>query len=393
MSTLNHYTEPQIINFNTLSKHAYIEFYLNGKRIRIANGDTLLQRIKPNRCQSIEERNQLLSKLHFELKKALESGKYPVKQTPEAKIPQPTFVDNPVETISQSAIQLLFKAVRSKLRDDLSKKYKRNLKSVYRQFKKFATEDELNSSITSISTTRIESFLLQFNKSGTYYMNKRRDLGVLFSAAGRLIDQSVEVIQKSKKKKSKAKLHKAYERDQLKPILSYLKAHNPNLYICSLLTYGAWLRPHEEVRLLTVGNFKNDLSEVHLSGEENKGGRVRVVHIPEYIRVELRDKLDGLGRHDNIFSLNEVPFNEYYFNTQWSRAWAKMYKLGLIFEDQTIYSFRHTAAVQLYRRTKDVHLLQQLLGHSAITVTLKYLRNLGEINSEELAKYAPQLEF
>jgi integrase len=91
--------------------------------------------------------------------------------------------------------------------------------------------------------------------------------------------------------------------------------------------------------------------------------------------------------------LTAVPFNEYYFNTQWSRAWARMQKLGLIFENQTIYSFRHTAAIQLYRQTKDVHLLQQLLGHSAITVTLKYLRNLGEIDSEQLAKYAPQLDY
>jgi integrase len=246
------------------------------------------------------------------------------------------------------------------------------------------SEEELNDPIILISTSRIDLFLNQFRSSGTYYMNKRRDLGVLFSAAGRMIDQPVETIQKSQKKKSKAVLHKAYEQKQLKPILSYLKANNPNLYICSLLTYGAWLRPHEEVRLLTTGNFKNELSEVHLSGEENKGGRVRVVHIPEYIRAELRNKLAGLGRLDNIFSLNAVPINEYYFNTQWSRAWAKMYKLGLIFEDQTIYSFRHTAAVQLYRRTKDVHLLQQLLGHSAITVTLKYLRNLGEINRRNL---------
>jgi len=152
------------------------------------------------------------------------------------------------------------------------------------------------------------------------------------------------------------------------------------------------LRPHEEIRLLTKNDFRNANTEIHLSGDDNKGGKVRIVHVPEYIRVELQDRLSTINRHDNIFSLNAVPFNEYYFNTQWSRAWAKMYKLGLIFEDQTIYSFRHTAAVQLYRRTKDVHLLQQLLGHSAITVTLKYLRNLGEIDSEQLAKYAPQLE-
>jgi integrase len=68
-----------------------------------------------------------------------------------------------------------------------------------------------------------------------------------------------------------------------------------------------------------------------------------------------------------------------------------MHNEGLIFENQTIYSFRHTAAVQLYRRTKDVYLLQKLLGHSSIVVTLKYLRSLGELNSDELKEAAPTL--
>lgn len=69
-----------------------------------------------------------------------------------------------------------------------------------------------------------------------------------------------------------------------------------------------------------------------------------------------------------------------------------MYDKGLIYKNQTIYSFRHTAAVEVFRRTKDVYLLQKLLGHSTIMVTLKYLRNLGEFNSEELREAAPQLD-
>jgi integrase len=68
-----------------------------------------------------------------------------------------------------------------------------------------------------------------------------------------------------------------------------------------------------------------------------------------------------------------------------------MFALDLIYEQQTIYSFRHTAAIEVYRKTKDVYLLQKLLGHSNIIVTLKYLRSLGEFNSEELRDAAPQL--
>jgi integrase len=388
-SSINSFTEPTIVTSDDLNKRSYVTFYFNSERMREYHGKNIGQKIDPNRAKSLEERNQLLKKLRFELHKALDGNIYPVENSLNA----PINYKRPTDVTLQSTISLLFVAMRDKLRSDLSRTYKRDLKSIYRDFRKFMLPDELNGPITNIPTARIERFLSQFGSSGTYYMNKRRNLGVLFSSAGRLIDKPLKSVKETQRRKSKSKLHQKYEKDQLKPILNYLKAHYPNLYICCLFTYGSWLRPHEEVRLLTAGDFKNNNTEVHLSGGENKGGKVRVVYIPDYIRDELAPIISKLNRNDNIFSLQQEPFNYSYFNTQWSRAWAKMFELGLIYEDQTIYSFRHTAAVDLYRRTKDVYLLQKLLGHSTIVVTLKYLRNLGELNSDELKDAAPKLEW
>jgi site-specific recombinase XerD len=50
------------------------------------------------------------------------------------------------------------------------------------------------------------------------------------------------------------------------------------------------------------------------------------------------------------------------------------------------------AAVQVYRKTKDLNILQQLLGHSNMIVTLKYLRGLGEASNDELRNVMPELE-
>jgi integrase len=179
----------------------------------------------------------------------------------------------------------------------------------------------------------------------------------------------------------------------LKSVLSYLKTNNQHLYLCCLITFGCFLRPHKEVRKLTGGHFKKGISEIHLSGNENKGRKVRVVYVPDYVRKEIEALLAYLKSTDNIFSKNFQPYNEAYFNTAWTRAWIKMFKLGIIEANQTIYSFRHTAAVDVYRRTKDVNLLKSLLGHSSIMVTLKYLRGLGEYNEEVLKDAAPRLEF
>jgi integrase len=391
LSTLSNYTEPTIVTSDDLTKRPYITFYYNGNRVREYHGKNIGQNINPNRAKSIDERNQLLKRLKFELHKALDANQYPC-QVESAEIIKPV-IDNKLILIQPSTtIQLLFEAIVNKLRSDLSKTYKRDLKSVYRQFRDFMSPEESSGSITDVTTARTEKFLSQFGSTGTYFMNKRRNLSVLFSAAGRLIDKPLKSVKETKRRKSKAKLHEKYDIGQIKPILNYLKVHYPKLHICCLLTYGSWLRPHEEIRLLTADNFKNENTEVHLSGNENKGGKVRVVYIPDYIRIEINPILSSLTRYDNIFSRHSEPFNDSYFNTQWSRAWKKMFDLGLIYENQTIYSFRHTAAVALYKKTKDVYLLQQLLGHSSIVVTLKYLRNLGALSGAELKESAPTLD-
>lgn len=387
MSTeIRNYTEPIIVTTDDLKHRSYVTFNFNNKIEKQYHGKNVGQQINPNRAKSLEEKRHLLKKLQYELHKALETGIYPIDRK--------TLAEENVKLHGKSLLsaqKLMYEAVKDKLRAGLSKTYKRDLKNVYREFKTFLLKSEAEGPITGISTIRVEKFLSRFGSTGTYYMNKRRNLGVIISAAGRLDNKEVKVVKEARRRKTKAKLHKAYEKGQLKPILNYLKEDYPNLYLCCLLTYSSWLRPHEEIRLLTLGDFKNDLHEIRLSGNENKGGKVRVVYIPDYARDVLIPIISKLGRNDNIFSLTPEPFNESYFNTAWSRAYKKMFKSGLIFEHQTIYSFRHTAAIEVYKNTKDVYLLQKLLGHSSIIVTLKYLRSLGEFNSEELRDAAPQL--
>ncbi|WP_423149717.1 tyrosine-type recombinase/integrase [Rubrolithibacter danxiaensis] len=383
------YTEPRIVATNDLKKRSYVIFYLNEERIREFNGRNIGLDIYPNRAKSLEERGQLLRKLEFELRKALEANLYPTtKKTFTLKKEKVIALTDKVILTSS---QILEKALRKKIESNLSKSYKRNLKSVHKSFIKFLTEDELNESIRCISTSRIEEFLSQFNTSGTYYMTQRRHLGVLFSAAGKEIGEKLIIVHESETRRSKARLHKIYEKDQIKPILQFLKENHYNLYLCCLLTYGCFLRPHEEVRKLFGFHFKKDFTEIHLSGDENKGGKVRVVFIPDYVRKVLLERFKNISPNVNLFTLTTQVFNEYYFSTAWKRMWHKMLKKGLVQVNQTPYSFRHTAAVNVYKKTKDIHLLRELLGHSDMIVTMKYLRGLGEVNQEYLKDSLPEL--
>src|SRR5690606_19151282 len=119
------------------------------------------------------------------------------------------------------------------------------------------------------------------------------------------------IILATPKQKSKATLHDVYNQEQLRAVLGYLKDNYPNLYLCCLFAYACFIRPHREFRLLTRRNFNDDLSEIHMSGFENKSGRVRVVHVAEYVRIELEKlNVQGLTPDTYLSSRKLIPFNE-----------------------------------------------------------------------------------
>jgi integrase len=146
-----------------------------------------------------------------------------------------------------------------------------------------------------------------------------------------------------------------------------------------LLTYGCLLRPHQEVRLLKWKDFSDDLTFISLSGDRNKSQRNRIVPVPKFIRENLMKGDDD----SNIFSCTTTPFNESYFKNIWRRFKALN---NCIYKDITIYSFRHTGAINVYKKSNSIHLLKEVMGHSSINVSLTYLRGLeiAELKEEDM---------
>src|SRR5690606_38110601 len=171
------------------------------------------------------------------------------------------------------------------------------------------------------------------------------NLMAVFSEISRMIEKDIDIVRKVKRKKISAKLHETYSKEELNYYLDYFEQTNPHLHLCCLLVYGTFLRPHNEVRILAKKHFSKDYSVITLSGIENKSRVIRTVNVPEYIKVKLKPILDTLKRDDNIFSLNPHPFNDDYFRTLWTRAKKPTLQEGIIRKEQTMYSFRHTAAV------------------------------------------------
>ena len=112
--------------------------------------------------------------------------------------------------------------------------------------------------------------------------------------------------------------------------------------------------------------------------------RNRIVPIGAYIQPHLKAfKRINSASDDNIFSGSKRPYNRDYFKT----LWTKYKKQSKILEpNQTLYSFRHTGAIQVYEKTGSLSKLQQVMGHSSLQVSLTYLRGLEvrQIDQEDM---------
>ena len=359
------YTDLEIYNPKDLSKRAFISCYINGSRHRFYNGNTLGINCYPNKSSTLETRERLLVQLRREFTKALVKGWLPDNEKPKVE--------------KRSLLQLLEVIFDGMKGGKYSDFYMRDTRNIIDELKAFLlSENRSHVKPVDFKSSDIERFMLRYSTSGTYHRSKRSTLSPLFT---KLVKQGYctdnPVIQTTRHKTVEV-LHEAYKPEQLPVVLAYLTEHAPNLYLCALLMYGTMLRPHKEIRLLKRRHLDSELSRYTLDGKENKGKRIRSLPLTDFVRAELISRgVDQLNPEDYIFTGKEKPFNPDYFKTQWSRAKTKMLAEGIVTQRQTLYSFRHTASINVFERTQNLKTLQELLAHAKMSTSMVYLRSIG----------------
>lgn len=324
----------------------FVSFFINGKRYRLYNGKRIESQINPNSFP-LDQRKAIGNLLAAEVYNYLNRGGI-----------LEDYLTNEIIIGKLSDKDYLSKALELKLKGTLSSKYKKMLQGIYNSITDIMKGEELTSN-------HIKTYLEKYS-SGVSHNSVRRHLNVLINEA---IAQGMDSnpMKNIKSRKAKATLNKPF--NNISEVLTEIKAYSPNLYLCCLMTYGCLLRPHREIRELTWGDFSDDLSYINLSGLRNKSGKNRIVPVPSYIK-EILVKGD---RNFNIFTASNKPLNEDYFKTIWSRFKAQSVTLE---QDQTLYSFRHSGAIEIFKRTGSLTKLQKAMGHSTLNVSLTYLRGL-----------------
>ena len=359
------HTIPQAHIDTTEPYRCYVHFYYAGKRQRIYNGGPIGESCNPNHQKKLADRRRELARLVKLVTQALDGGWYPGKvdkPVPEPVVLGPTAVETITEVQSRFA------------RNGWSRTYKRDMERIAQELIRFLDTFYPGCRLDTIPAVSMVRFLDNYRSSGRYYMNKRRNLSALVTLLG--IDPNP--VAQTPTMRVTEQLNEAYKPHELGPVLAHLLAHSPNLYLCALLVYGTLLRPHEEIRLLRRGDFDTGLDFITLPGKKTKNGKVRRVPVPDYVKTVLNTRfIDRLKPEHYLFSLRDEPVNPDYFRTLWSRAKADLLRLGLVRPEQTLYSFRHSAAIYIWEKTQNLKLLQGLMDHGSPDVTLKYLRSLG----------------
>ena len=342
-----------------------ISFWYNDKRYRFSNGQPIDLNLSPNTLP-VELRWDKANMLCSAFSLAIRNGW------------RPSSVQDEIMTIGSIAK----KTLKRKLSLDYSSSYKNDLIYSERLWDTYTQSKSLaDKPIKEMKVKMVRDFIFEYSPSPASMANLKRNISALLKDE---LESNGVVLNFSRIKlpKTPQQLHKPIP--DIGALLRDINAFNGNLHLCCLMTYTMLLRPHREVRCLSFGDFDKDFTQVSLSGAKVKSKRNRVLPVPEVIRAEVLKRFSG-NRKDNVFTLNEAPYNKDYFKTLWSRYKRHSH---LLKKDQTLYSFRHTGAIQVFEKTGSLQKLQQVMGHSDMKVSLSYLRGLNviNVNVEDLPK-------
>jgi integrase len=346
--------ELQSIRVVKVSKGRYcISLLWAGLRYRFYNGARIGSWSKPQSLP-LAKRQRAFEDLCLEYQRAIDVGWLPKYDWSYRLLQKET-----------SSKNLLNEALASKLNQNISDSYRRSLTWMVTKLSAF-----LNG--RTPTPTLIAAFVNDSHWTPSTRNIIRRHL-LAFEKEMAKFGYEGSIRSQLPKHRIEEKLHKPFK--DVLAVLEEIKAFDARLHLCCLLAYGCLLRPHREIRLLTWGDISVDLDQVSLGGNQNKGKRNRIVPIGTYIQPYLKafKRINGTS-DDNVFSGNKSPYNRDYFKT----LWTKFKKQSQILEpNQTLYSFRHSGAIQVFEKTGSLSKLQQVMGHSNLTVSITYLRGLN----------------
>ncbi|WP_425145279.1 tyrosine-type recombinase/integrase [Deinococcus sp.] len=150
----------------------------------------------------------------------------------------------------------------------------------------------------------------------------------------------------------------------------------------------------QEIADLEVGEVQLALREVHV--RRGKGGKARRIPVPgaarealsEWLRQRSVLQVAGELRSDQTALI--VSFHRGHYGERLSTAGLRSIvngyfrRIGLPPDMYGVHTLRRTAGTRLYRATRDLHVVSDILGHASVTTSAIYAKLDAEVRLEAL---------
>jgi len=222
------------------------------------------------------------------------------------------------------------------------------------------------------------------NKTFNHHLAFLRSIFTFYSKREEGITIANPFAHVEKKKVPKSKRHAAYTNSQLEAIhKKILEIKDNQLYLFIQFIYYTFARPGLELRLLQVKDIRE--KTIYIPGNRAKNDEGEHVSIPKRLETLIQEnKLRIFPPEHFVFTIEgkpgSRPVGKNYFYKRHSKV---LEELSLTDKEYTIYGYKHTGAINLYRKTKDIKKVKQHCRHSTIQQTDQYLRDLGALAEEE----------
>jgi len=189
-------------------------------------------------------------------------------------------------------------------------------------------------------------------------------------------DQQIVLIKKEiKKSAASAAKHRKPGYEQLQLFISFI--------------YYLMARPIEILEL-KISDIQLNTNRVLFAGESSKNKIEDYVEIaPKLEAIIKKSKLTKFPAEHFVFSKNGLPgpvkVHENFFWDKHKRVLERT-RLLTINKHFSLYSYKHSGAISLYKATKDIKLVQRQCRHQTLEQTNTYLRDLGILSDYDQLK-------
>ena len=344
-----------------LSKAWYIEFYFRNpdtgrmERHQVKRGKQFGITGTKHKAERKKDRIEYFQELAHRITVKLKEGWSPIQENGQ---PNPG-----KETIMELAIRYAAPDLRPRTLADYTR--------TANEFTQWMTNNGLDPTEAPNKSQILKFLRTKQHLNAATRNNYIRRLKALFGKLAQWNDITINPVAEIQTTRETPQSHQPYSLQEAGHIIQAAQNHNPKLWLAILFIYYALTRP-QEIRTLTINDIDFQAKTIRITAQRAKTAITRIIPL----HPDLQAAIIQSNPQNLIFDNGHgQPVNQFYFATAWNRFAETV---NTIRDGQTMYSFKHTGAVQLYQATKDIYLVSRMCGHTSVTTTEIYLRSLGQ---------------